>query len=52
MFERGGRLRALQGPATGLVAQVLLLAATTAIGVGSAGLVVGAACAVTLDGAL
>src|SRR4249919_1170915 len=52
MFERGGRMRAVRGPATGLVAQVLLLAAIAAVGVGGAGLVVGAACAVTVDAAL
>src|SRR5947207_6605508 len=53
MFERGGRLRAVRGPATGLVAQVLLLAAITAtVGVGGAGAVVGAACAITVDAAL
>ena len=53
MFERGGRLRAVQGPATGLIAQVLLLAAITAtVGVGGAGAIVGAVCAVTVDAAL
>ncbi len=53
MFTRGARLRAVRGPATGLVAQLLLLAAITAtVGVGGAGAVVGAACAVTLDAAL
>ena len=46
-------MRAVQGPATGLVAQVLLLAVITAtVGVTGAGAVVGAACAVTLDAAL
>src|SRR6476620_7039922 len=53
MFERRRTLRAVRGPATGLVAQVLLLAVITAtVGVGGAGAAVGAACAVTLDGAL
>jgi phosphatidylglycerophosphate synthase len=53
MFTRGARLRAVRGPATGLVAQLLLLAAITAtVGVGGAGAAVGAACAVTLDAAL
>jgi phosphatidylglycerophosphate synthase len=53
MFTRGARLRAVRGPATGLVAQLLLLAAITAtVGVGGAGAVVGTACAVTLDAAL
>jgi phosphatidylglycerophosphate synthase len=53
MFTRGGRLRAVRGPATGLVAQLLLLAAITAtVGVGGAGAVIGAACAVTVDAAL
>ena len=53
MFKRGGRLRAVRGPATGLVAQLLLLAAITAtVGVGGAGAVIGALCAVTVDAAL
>jgi phosphatidylglycerophosphate synthase len=53
MFTRGARLRAVRGPATGLVAQLLLLAAITAtVGVGGAGAAVGAACAVTLDATL
>ena len=46
-------MRAVRGPATGLVAQVLLLAViTSTVGVGGVGAVVGAACAVTLDAAL
>src|SRR4051794_24841373 len=53
MFTRGGRLRAVRGPATGLVAQSLLLAGITAtVGVGGAGAVIGAACAITVDAAL
>src|SRR4051812_36496563 len=53
MFTRGGRLRAVQGPATGLVAQSFLLAGITAtVGVGGAGAVIGAACAITVDAAL
>ena len=52
MFERGGRLRAVRGPATGLVAQALLLAIIDGdVRVGT-GAVVGAVCAITLDAAL
>ena len=46
-------MRAVRGPATGLVAQLLLLAAITAtVGVSGAGAVIGAACAITVDAAL
>ncbi|MGH2839657.1 MAG: CDP-alcohol phosphatidyltransferase family protein [Gaiellaceae bacterium] len=53
MFERGATLRAAGGPLTGLGAQVLLLAVLAqTVGLGRAGWVVGAACALILDAAL
>src|SRR3954447_25039251 len=52
--DLGGAVRASQaGPATGLIAQVLLLAVLAATaGLGAAGWVVGVACAVTMAVAL
>ncbi|MDX6553685.1 MAG: hypothetical protein QOH74_2173 [Gaiellales bacterium] len=54
MIEYGGTLRAVQGgPVSGLAGQVLLLAALAGtVGLGVAGWVVGAACAVVVDTAL
>ena len=52
--ERGGTVRAAQaGPLTGLIAQLLLLAALAGtVGLGAAGWAVGIACAVITDAAL
>ena len=53
MFECTSVLRTIRGPVIGLVAQVLLLTALArSVGLGSAALVAGAACAVTVDGLL
>ncbi len=54
MIQSAGTLRAVpSGPATGLIAQVLLLAALAAtVGLGGAGWVAGATCAVVVDVAL
>jgi phosphatidylglycerophosphate synthase len=54
MFECRGTLRAVwAGPVSGLVAQMLLLTALAGtVGLGPAGWVVGAVCAVTLDALL
>jgi len=53
MVEHEGRLRAVAGPVSGLVAQVLLLTALAGtVGLDAAGWIVGAACGLLLDGAL
>jgi phosphatidylglycerophosphate synthase len=53
MFERGGTLRAVRVPVSGLVAQMLLLTALAGtVGLGGVGWVVGASCGLIVDAAL
>ena len=53
MLERGSTLRTVQGPAAGVAAQAALLTALAAtVGLSTAGLLVGAACGLTMDAVL